>query len=203
MVTRIGIFGGSFDPIHIGHLLLAELCCESLELDQVRFLVANVSPFKTDTQPANKKDRAEMVKLAIGGNPKFEIDTREIDRGGVSYTIDSVRSIEAEFLNSKLFLLMGADAIQDIAKWREPRELFELATPCVISRGGVGEPQWEVLRPYIDALRLSEIMKAKVIAPQIEVSSYDLRERIKQGKSVRYQIPSAVETFIREQRLYR
>lgn len=203
MVTRIGIFGGSFDPIHIGHLLLAELCCESLELDQVRFLVANVSPFKTDTQPANNKDRAEMVKLAIGGNPKFEIDTREIDRGGVSYTIDSVRSIEAEFLNSKLFLLMGADAIQDIAKWREPRELFELATPCVISRGGVGEPQWEVLRPYIDALRLSEIMKAKVIAPQIEVSSYDLRERIKQGKSVRYQIPSAVETFIREQRLYR
>ena len=203
MVTRIGIFGGSFDPIHIGHLLLAELCCESLELDQVRFLVANVSPFKTDTQPANNKDRAAMVKLAIGGNPKFEIDTREIDRGGVSYTIDSVRSIEAEFLNSKLFLLMGADAIQDIAKWREPRELFELATPCVISRGGVGEPQWEVLRPYIDALRLSEIMKAKVIAPQIEVSSYDLRERIKQGKSVRYQIPSAVETFIREQQLYR
>ena len=203
MVTRIGIFGGSFDPIHIGHLLLAELCCESLELDQVRFLVANVSPFKTDTQPANNKDRAEMVKLAIGGNPKFEIDTREIDRGGVSYTIDSVRSIDAEFLNSKLFLLMGADAIEDIANWREPRELFELATPCVISRGGVGEPQWEVLRPYIDALRLSEIMKAKVIAPQIEVSSYDLRDRIKQGKSVRYQIPSAVETFIREQRLYR
>jgi len=102
MVARIGIFGGSFDPIHIGHLLLAELCCESLELDQVRFLVANVSPFKTDKQPANNKDRAAMVKLAIRGNPKFEIDTREIDRGGVSYTIDSVRSIVAEFLNSKL-----------------------------------------------------------------------------------------------------
>lgn len=203
MVTRIGIFGGSFDPIHIGHLLLAELCCESLELDQVRFLVANVSPFKTDKQPTNNKDRAEMVKLAIGGNPKFEIDTREIDRGGVSYTIDSVRSIVAECRDSKLFLLMGADAIQDIANWREPRELFELATPCVISRGGVGEPQWDVLKPYIDALRLSEIIKAKVTAPQIEVSSYDLRDRIKRGRSVRYQIPPAVETFIREQQLYR
>ncbi len=203
MVTRIGIFGGSFDPIHIGHLLLAELCCEAFELDQVRFLIANVSPFKTNKQPANNKDRAEMVQLAIGGNPKFEIDTREIDRGGVSYTIDSVRSIVAECRESKLFLLMGADAIEDIAKWREPGELFELATPCVISRGGVGEPHWEMLRPYIDASRLNEIIKAKVTAPQIEISSYDLRERVKRGMSVRYQIPSAVESFIREHQLYR
>ena len=203
METRIGIFGGSFDPIHMGHLLLAELCCESLELDQVRFLVANVSPFKTDRQPTNSKDRAEMVKLAIGGNPKFEIDTREIDRGGISFTIDSVRAIAAEFRDSKLFLLMGADAMEEIANWREPGELFELATPCVISRGGVGEPHWDVLKPYIDALRLSEIINAKVTGPQIEVSSFDLRERIKRGKSVRYQIPPAVEIFIREQRLYR
>ena len=203
MVTRIGIFGGSFDPIHIGHLLLAELCCESLELDQVRFLVANVSPFKTDKQPANNKDRVDMVKLAIGGNPKFEIDTREIDRGGVSFTIDSVRAIVAEYGDSKLFLLMGADAIDDIANWREPGELFALATPCVISRGGVGEPRWDVLKPYMDAFLLSQIIKAKVTAPQIEVSSYDLRERIKRGKSVRYQIPAAVEIFIREHQLYR
>ena len=203
MVARIGIFGGSFDPIHMGHLLLAELCCEAMELDQVRFLVANVSPFKTDKQPVNNKDRVEMVKLAIGGNPKFEIDTREIDRGGVSYTIDSVRSIAAECLDSNLFLLMGADAIEDIAEWRDPSELFELATPCVISRGGVGEPNWDALKPYIDGERLGEIIKAKVTAPLIEVSSYDLRERIKRGKSVRYQTPPAVEGFIREHQLYR
>ena len=203
MVLRIGIFGGSFDPIHICHLLLAELCCEALELDQVRFLVANVSPFKIDKQPANSKDRAEMVKLAIGGNPKFEIDTREIDRGGVSYAIDSVRSIVEEFRDSKLFLLMGADAIEDIANWRQPRELFELATPCVISRGGVSEPHWDVLEPYIDALRLGEIINTRVTAPLIEVSSYELRERIKRGKSVRYQIPPAVESFICEHQLYR
>ena len=118
MGIRIGIFGGSFDPIHIGHLLLAELCAESLELDQVRFLIANVSPFKTDNQPASNRVRTEMVKLAIGGNPKFEIDTREIDRGGVSYTIDSVRSIAAENRNSKLSLLLGADALIDLANCR-------------------------------------------------------------------------------------
>ena len=203
MGTRIGIFGGSFDPIHIGHLLLAELCAESLELDQVRFLIANVSPFKTDNQPASNKERTEMVKLAIGGNPKFELDTREIDRGGVSYTIDSVRSIVAENRDSKLFLLMGADAIIDIAKWREPSELFKLVTPCVISRGGVGEPQWDVLEPFIDATRLAEIVKAKVIAPQVEISSHDLRERVKRGKSIRYQVLPAVEIFIRENGLYR
>ena len=201
--TRIGIFGGSFDPIHIGHLLLAELCAESLELDQVRFLVANLSPFKTDNQPASNRVRTEMVKLAIGGNPKFEADTREIDRGGVSYTIDSVRSIVAENRDSKLYLLMGADAIIEIAKWREPIELFKLVKPCVIARGGVGEPHWEVLEPFIDAAKLEEAIKSKVIAPQVEVSSSDLRERVKRGKSIRYQVSPAVELYIRENGLYR
>ncbi|HUP79489.1 MAG TPA: nicotinate-nucleotide adenylyltransferase [Pirellula sp.] len=203
MGIRIGIFGGSFDPIHIGHLLVAELCAESLELDQVRFLIANVSPFKTDNQPASNKVRTDMVKLAIGGNPKFEIDTREIDRGGVSYTIDSVRSIVVENRDSKLYLLMGSDAIIDIAKWREPIELFKLVSPCVVSRGGVGEPQWVVLEPFIDAVRLGEAIKSKVIAPQVEVSSSDLRERVKRGKSIRYQVSPAVELFIRENGLYR
>ena len=203
MMTRIGIFGGSFDPIHYGHLLLAELCCESMELDQVRFLIANVSPLKTDNAPGKTKDRTEMVKLAIGGNPKFEIDTREIDRGGVSYTIDSVRSMAAESPDSDLFLLLGADALADISKWRDPVELFRIVTPCVISRGGVGDPNWDVLKPYVDPMRLKEYIKAEVKAPQIEISSYDLRDRIRRGKSVRYQIPPAVEMFIREHQLYR
>lgn len=202
MGKRLGIFGGSFDPIHNGHLLLAELCCESLGLDQVRFLIANVSPFKTDTKPASTKDRTEMVKLAIGGNPKFAIDTREIDRGGVSYTIDSVRSIAKENPESSLFFLMGADAIVDIAKWREPAELFRLVTPAVISRGGVGEPQWDLLQPYVEPSRLKEIEKAKVAAPQVEISSFDVRTRVMQGKSIRYQVPRSVEMFIQEQQLY-
>ena len=202
MGTRIGIFGGSFDPIHNGHLLLAELCCESLALDQVRFLIASVSPFKTNSLPASNKARSEMVKLAIGGNPMFEIDTREIDRGGISYTIDSVRSIADENPGSQLFLLMGADAIVDIAKWKEPEELFRLVTPCVLSRGGVGEPKWDVLKPYVDCDRLAEIQRAHVAAPQVEISSFDLRRRVMQGKSIRYQVPRSVEMFIQEHRLY-
>ena len=202
MGTRIGIFGGSFDPIHNGHLLLAELCRESMELDHVRFLIANLSPLKTGSAPAKNKDRTEMIQLAIGGNPKFRIDTREMDRGGISYTIDSVRSIAAESPGSELFLLMGADTLADISKWRDPLELFRLVTPIVISRGGFGEPNWDALKPYVDSIRLNEIIEAKVTAPQIEISSYDLRDRVRRGKSIRYQIPPAVELFIREHQLY-
>ena len=202
-MTRIGIFGGSFDPIHYGHLLLAELCRESMELDHVRFLIANLSPLKTGSAPAKNKDRTEMIQLAIGGNPKFRIDTREMDRGGISYTIDSVRSIAAESPGSELFLLMGADTLADISKWRDPLELFRLVTPIVISRGGVGEPNWDALKPYVDSIRLNEIIKAKVTAPQIEISSYDLRDRVRRGKSIRYQTPPAVEMFIREHQLFR
>jgi nicotinate-nucleotide adenylyltransferase len=203
MGNRIGIFGGSFDPIHNGHLLLAELCCESLGLDKVLFLLASVSPFKVDKQPASNKDRAEMLRLAIGGNCKFELDFREIERGGVSFTIDSVRSIAAENPSAELFLLMGADALADISKWREPAELFRLVTPCVIARGGVGEPNWAALEAYIEPSRLEEIIRNKVVGPQIEISSFDLRQRIKQCKSVRYQVPYAVDVYLKEHSLYR
>lgn len=203
MGTRIGVFGGSFDPIHIGHLLLAEQCRESIGLDHVRFLIANVSPFKTESLPASNRDRIEMVKLAIGGNSHFYIDTREVDRGGVSYTIDSVRAIAKEFPSAELFLLMGADTLLDIAKWRQPRELFLLATPCVIARGGVGEPNWDALKPFIDETRLEQIKKARVLAPQIEISSYAIRERVRLGKSVRYQVTPSVEMYLREHSIYR
>ena len=202
MGNRIGIFGGSFDPIHNGHLLLAELCSESLRLDKVLFLLASVSPFKVDKQPASNKDRIEMLRIAIGGNSKFELDLREIERGGVSFTIDSVRSIASETPGAELFLLMGADALADISKWREPTELFRLVTPCVIARGGVGEPNWAALEPYVEPSRLEEIIRNKVVGPQIEISSFDLRQRIKQGKSIRYQVPNAVEVYLKEHSLY-
>jgi nicotinate-nucleotide adenylyltransferase len=203
MGNRIGIFGGSFDPIHNGHLLLAELCRESLSLDKVLFLLASVSPFKIDKQPASNKDRTEMLRLAIGGNCKFEIDLREIERGGVSFTVDSVMSIAEENPGAELFLLMGADALADISKWREPTKLFRLVTPCVIARGGVGEPNWAALEPYIEPNRLEEIIRNKVVGPQIEISSFDIRQRIKQGKSIRYQVPYAVEAYLKENPLYR
>jgi nicotinate-nucleotide adenylyltransferase len=200
--TRLGVFGGSFDPVHLGHLLLAELCCESLRLDTVKFVVANVSPLKTGLQLASNRDRIEMLKLAIGGNPRFELDTREIDRGGVSYTIDTIRSIAVEAPGADLYFLMGADVLADLDRWREPREIFRLATPCVIARGGLGEPDWQRLAAYVDPSRLGDIKRSKVIVPQLEISSSEIKSRIRSGRSIRYQTPESVENYIRDQNLY-
>lgn len=207
MKRKIGLFGGSFDPIHHGHLMLAELCREALQLDQVRFLVANISPLKTNQKTASNRDRIEMIKLAIGGNPYFELDTREIDRGGVSYTLDSVRSIQEELLRkvevqTELFLLMGADVLKDIAKWHQPKQLFQLITPCVISRGGFGEPAWQNLEPFMSEARFLAAQRLQVTAPQIDISSTNLRSRVRQGQSIRYQVPPSVNAYILAQSLY-
>ena len=207
MSQRVGLFGGSFDPIHYGHLLLAEQCRETLQLDQVRFLIANVSPLKTERKVASNRNRIEMVKLAIGGNPYFDLDTREIDRGGVSYTLDSVRSILEELARkgdsqTELFLLMGADVLKDIAKWHEPKQLFQLVMPCVINRSGFGEPAWNLLEPFMSADRFKAAQGLKVAAPQVEISSSNLRSRLQAGQSIRYQVPPSVDAYLHEQSIY-
>jgi len=207
MSQRVGLFGGSFDPIHYGHLLLAEQCRETLQLDQVRFLIANVSPLKTERKVASNRNRIEMVKLAIGGNPYFDLDTREIDRGGVSYTLDSVRSILEELARkgdsqTELFLLMGADVLKDIAKWHEPKQLFQLVMPCVINRSGFGEPAWNLLEPFMSADRFKAAQGLKVAAPQVEISSSNLRSRLQAGQSIRYQVPPSVDAYLHEQSVY-
>ena len=207
MSQRVGLFGGSFDPIHYGHLLLAEQCRETLQLDQVRFLIANVSPLKTERKVASNRNRIEMVKLAIGGNPHFDLDTREIDRGGVSYTLDSVRSILEELARkgdsqTELFLLMGADVLKDIAKWHEPKQLFEIVMPCVINRSGFGEPAWNLLEPFMSADRFKAAQDLKVATPQVEISSSNLRSRLQAGQSIRYQVPPSVDAYLHEQSVY-
>jgi nicotinate-nucleotide adenylyltransferase len=192
---RIGFFGGSFDPIHFGHLILAESCRESLSLDRV--------VFKTASKPASNRDRIELVRLAIGGHPAFHIDTREIDRGGVSYTIDSVKSLKTDFPASDVFLLLGADSLVDIAKWREPAELFKLAMPAVIQRGGFAPIDWSTLEPYMDRDRLKQCQSHRIESPLIEISSSDIRSRIAAGRSIKYLVPPAVEAYIREAELFR
>jgi nicotinate-nucleotide adenylyltransferase len=206
MTQRIGLFGGSFNPIHIGHLLLAELCCEAMSLDQVLFIPANVSPLKTDNHSTvSNKHRLEMVQLAIGGNSKFKLDPRECERGGVSYTVDTVRSIvqELEASSPTLYLLMGADVLQELNRWREPAALFQLATPCVISRAGIGLPVWDKLAPYMPQEKIRDVANCFVETPLLEFSSTNLRARIQLGKSIRYQVTPSVLAYINEHHLYR
>jgi nicotinate-nucleotide adenylyltransferase len=199
---RIGIYGGSFDPIHIGHLLVAETCRETLGLDRVIFVPANVSPFKTESHPSSGKQRIEMLELSILSNVAFEIDSREIDRGGVSFTVDTLRAIHAERPKDELLLLMGADSLLEFDRWREPAAICELALPVVVSRAGQGDPPWHVLAPFISETRFEQSKRHVVDMPLIEISSSDLRRRTSQGKSIRYQVPAAVEAYIRMHRLY-
>jgi nicotinate-nucleotide adenylyltransferase len=199
---RLGIYGGSFDPVHYGHLLLAECCRESLRLDEVWLVPAAVPPHKQDRQRAAGKARLEMLELALSGHEQLRASSLEIDRGGVSYTVDTLAAMREQHPAATLFLLMGADSLHDLPTWREPARICELAFPAVVRRGGAPEPDFFVLAPLVTRQRLAEIKAAQVRMPLIELSSTDLRQRAAAGHSLRYRTPRAVEKYIETHRLY-
>jgi len=200
---RLGIFGGSFDPVHYGHLILAETCREQCRLDQVWFVPAAVPPHKQREPPTAAKSRVEMLELAVGGHSAFAISGQEIERGGVSYTVDTLTAIQQQVPGAELFLLMGADSLCDLPSWRNPRRICELAIPLVVRRHGTPEVDFELLAELVDAARLAEIRRHQVEAPVIELSSTDLRQRVQDGRSIRFRIPRAVEKYIESNGLYR
>lgn len=199
---RIGIYGGSFDPVHLGHLLLAESCREQLELDEVRFIPAYVSPFKLQQKPSDAKERIEMLQLALAGQQAFSLDRREIDRGGISFTVDTLRSLHEELPDSEFFLLMGADSLVDFLKWKDPQEICRLAWIAVVERGGHDGIRWDVLQGLMNQERYEKTLSMRVTMPIFEVSSTDLRQRAASGKSLRFRTPRAVEQYIRSHELY-
>lgn len=200
--SRLGIFGGSFDPVHYGHLLLAECCREQCSLDVVRFIPAAISPHKVGSQPVSADDRVEMLQLAIGGHEHFEVSTSEIDRGGVSYTVDTLTAIKEEAPDRQLFFLMGADSLFDFPDWKSPERICELCTPVVVSRPGSPEPDFRVLSKIVDATRMAEIQQHAVQMPQIDISSTEIRERASTNRSIRFQLPRAAEKYIETKSLY-
>ena len=133
---RLGIFGGSFNPVHYGHLLLAESCREACALDEVWLVPAAVPPHKQGVVLAPAKARLEMLELALAGNEHLRPSSIELDRGGVSYTVDTLARIAAEKPGATLFLLMGADSLADLPTWREPARICSLATPVVVAACG-------------------------------------------------------------------
>jgi len=199
---RLGIYGGSFDPVHFGHLLLAECCREQLLLDEVWLIPAAVPPHKQTRERASGKARLEMLELALAGSEHLRASPLEIDRGGVSYTVETLAAIRQQQPAAALFLLLGADALHDLPTWREPARICELALPVVVHRGGAAEPNLTVLAPFVSPARLDEIRAAQVQMPLMELSSTDLRQRAAQGQSLRYRTPRAVEKYIETQRLY-
>jgi nicotinate-nucleotide adenylyltransferase len=199
---RLGIFGGSFDPVHYGHLLLAECARETLSLDEVWLVPAAVPPHKQSRELAPAKHRLEMVELALAGHEQLRASPLEIERGGVSYTVQTLAAVREARPAATLYLLMGADSLCDLPTWREPARICELALPAVVRRGSAPQPDFSAIAALVSPARLSEIRASQVEMPLIELSSTDLRQRAAAGRSLRYRTPRAVEKYIETHRLY-
>lgn len=200
---RIGIFGGTFDPVHFGHLLLAESCREQLELNEVWFVPAAIPPHKREQQVTTPAARVDMLKLAIGGNEAFRVSEIELAREGVSYTVETLAEVKRLRPEAELFLLVGADTLHDLPNWREPRQVCALALPVAVCRPGSPDPAYDALRDLVSPERLNEIASRHVAMAPIGISSRELRRRAAAGLSLRYQTPRAVEKYIETHGLYR
>lgn len=198
---RIGVFGGTFDPIHLGHLILAETCREQGRLDRVLFIPAGLPPHKQGREMSAGNARSEMLEFAIAGHPEFSVDRSEIKRSGPSYTVDTLRALRQEHPADELFLLMGADSLAEFHSWKEPREIATLAGLIVVNRGSQAPPELESLVPLLGEAAVRRIQV--VTMPGVEISASDIRCRAQQGLSLRYLVPRAVERYILEQHLYR
>ena len=199
---RLGILGGTFDPVHYGHLLLAEFCREQCRLDQLWFLPAAVPPHKQQRQFAPAIQRVEMLRLALAGHEAMDVCTWEIDRGGVNYTALTLEAVQEQCLGSELFFLMGADTLNELPTWYHPERVCQLAMLVVVRRAGSEEPDFDLLQPIASEDRIEQFRQSQVTMPLIELSSTQIRRRIQQGLGIRYQTPRPVEQFIRAQQLY-
>jgi nicotinate-nucleotide adenylyltransferase len=198
---RIGLFGGSFDPLHLGHLILAEQCREQARLDQVWFVPAATSPLKQHGPVGSNRQRLEMLQIGLAGHDAFRVEDCELERGGISYTVETLKQLQAAHPGNDWFLMIGGDSLADFNRWKEPAEICRLALPLVYQRPGF-VASLEILRPLVSSERFAAIEQHAVTARQIEISSTDLRRRIATGQSIRYLVPRAVEVYLLNQKLY-
>jgi len=188
---RLGLFGGSFDPVHCGHLLVAQAACEELHLSRLFFIPAAQSPFKPQTTPAPVSERLRMLRLALAGQSRYEIDEQEIRRGGTSFTIETVRDYATRFPQAQLFYLIGADHVPTLPAWREAASLAQLMEVVVIPRPG--ERSAPLPAPF---------RGRQLTGFPLGVSSSQIRSRIQDGKSVQGLVPDVVAEAIRNSGLY-
>ena len=203
IAVRVGVFGGSFDPVHYGHLLAAEQCREQANLDRVLFLPSAIGPFKEQGPVAKDKDRIAMLSLALAGHEAFEISMLEIDRGGVSYTVDSLLTLTEGSPEDEFLLLMGADTLAGFANWKDPTTICSLATPLIVNRPGSGPVDLTCLEPFTSPECMQQIRDHELATRQIDISGTDIRARTGESKSIRYLMPRAVEKYIETKKLYR
>lgn len=199
---RIGVFGGSFDPVHVGHLILAEQCREQGQLDRVLFVPAARPPHKSDRTLTPFHHRVEMLTLALSGHPAFAVDDLEKDRPGPSYTVETLAELRRRDPSADWWLILGADSVRDLPLWRQPREIVAQAGILAVERPGVAAPDRESLRQALGVDPEFPLRLSCVTSPLIGVSSTDLRRRLAEGRSVRYQMPRAAEAYAADKGLY-
>jgi nicotinate-nucleotide adenylyltransferase len=188
-MPAIGLFGGSFDPVHHGHLIVARVAAEALDLDELRFVPAREQPFKLGRHAAPAADRAAMLDLAVAGAGGLAVERLELERPGPSYTIDTLRALCAREPGTSFTLLLGADAAAELAAWREARELPRFARIVVFARHGSPVPA-------------SPLIGATIEVPAVEISATEIRRRVRAGLPIRYWVPDRVAEYVARHRLY-
>ncbi len=195
---RLGVLGGSFDPIHIGHLIMAEAVREVLDLDLLLFVPTAIQPLKQEHLASTPQHRVAMVELAINGNPYFSLSRVDVDRPGPSYTVDTLRLLRQEYPQAAFWFILGADALHSFPRWRDLEGILAQARLAVVRRPG----------PTVDVTALSQTLPQLqaavdwVDAPLIDISSTDLRRRAADGLSLRYRVPDPVLDYIEANQLY-
>lgn len=204
---RVGILGGTFDPVHYGHLVIAEEVREALSLDRVLFVPAARPPHKIGLEITSAEGRAAMVELAIAGNPAFAMCRIELERDGPSYTIDTLRELADEAARQRVarefWFILSAEALAGLRGWHEPDRLLELARLAVVPRPGAPLPDAPALAAVLPGGGAAAARVDCVGTLSLANSASDIRRRAAAGRSIRYLVPPAVEAYIREHRLYR
>ncbi len=201
VVMRIGIFGGTFDPIHMGHLILAEQCRTQANLDEVRFMPAAAPPHKPGLTITRFEQRCEMIELAIAGHPAFKVERIEKELPPPSYTANTLARMREREPDHEYHLLMGSDGLPDLPGWYEPLRVIEQAGLIVVPRPGVMLWTADRLAKALD-VDVAKVSMRFVACPMIEIASRELRRAISDGMSIRYFVPRAVEEYIRDRKLY-
>jgi nicotinate-nucleotide adenylyltransferase len=185
----VGLFGGSFDPVHHGHLIVGRVAAEVLGLDSLRFVPAREQPFKLGLHAAPAEHRAAMLELAVDGTLGFAVERAELERPSPSYTVDTLRALHAQEPGIRLALLVGADAAAELEAWHEAEQIPVLATVVVFARAGASVPS-------------SRLISRRIDVPAIEISATDIRRRVRERRSIRYWVPDPVAEYVTRHRLY-
>lgn len=190
----LGVLGGTFDPIHMGHLVLAEQVREKFQLERVIFIPCASPPHKTEQELSSTRDRFEMTKLALEGNPYFFVSDIELKREGLSYTVETLRELKGLYKDSEVYFLTGSDVLNEITTWKDPEEIYKLAKIVI------------AVRPGFDKFDPENHFAKKSIIVDItgmDISSTQIREKVRNGESIKYLVPSKVEEYIRKRNLYK